>query len=96
MEADMPDFIRLETHSTRQIKHQGRNLVAFAQSFSLQIPGLPIGLVWNRPVSLLVVDSDGQEQILPIKDPTRLIMLGLACGTLLTWLITRILFVRRQ
>jgi hypothetical protein len=95
MEAEMPDFVRIETHSTHPIKHQGRNLVAFAQSLSLQIPGLPIGLVWNRPVSLLVVDSDGQEQILPIKDPTRLIIIGLACGVLVTWLITRKLVVRR-
>jgi len=85
----MPDFVRIETHSTHPINHQGRRLVAFAQSVSLQIPGLPFGLVWNRPVSLLVVDSDGQEQIFPIKDPTRLIILGLACGILFTWLITR-------
>jgi hypothetical protein len=96
MEAEMPDFIRIETHSTRPIKHQGRQLVAFAQSVNLRIPGLHIGLVWNRPVSLLVIDSNGQEQVLQIKDPTRQILWGLAGGILFTWLITRQLRVHKQ
>jgi hypothetical protein len=29
------------------------------------------GLIWNRPASVLTVDADGRERLLPVQDITR-------------------------
>jgi len=29
------------------------------------------GLVWNRPISILTIEADGKEQVIPIRDRTR-------------------------
>ncbi|MFC2053860.1 hypothetical protein ACFLV7_06115 [Chloroflexota bacterium] len=67
----MPGFIQTETRAGETITKGGTKIVPFSKSLRVQIPGLYGGLIWNRPATLLVVSSDGDEQIIPIVDVTR-------------------------
>ena len=67
----MPGFIQTETKAGEAITMGETKIVPFSKSLRVQIPGWHGGLIWNRPVSLLVVSSDGSEQIIPIVDVTR-------------------------
>jgi hypothetical protein len=64
-----------------------------ARSYRLSMPGIHGGIIWNRPHAVIVEDSIGNRQVIPVADPTRrlqLTILGAAVvGTLLTWLIFR-------
>jgi hypothetical protein len=70
----MPKFLQIETRPGRPISVNGARLLPFAQSISLRLPGGNAGLVWHRPVSVLVTDTSGKEQILEVRDPTRQIV----------------------
>ena len=39
-------------------------------------PGLPGGLIWNRPVGLLVEDEQGSQHRIPVTDVTRWVIWG--------------------
>lgn len=87
----MPKVINLETQGGQPISAGNFTLTPFAQSLRIRIPGLRGGLVWNRPISILVTGADGQEQVIPVPDVTRQVQWGLLggglAGSLLLWLI---------
>jgi hypothetical protein len=89
----LDNFIHVENMAGRSMQAGAYRIVPVSQSVRLNIPGLPGGLVWNRPVSVVVTTQDGQEQVLPIRDLTRiaqLTILGAAIlGTLLFWRASR-------
>jgi hypothetical protein len=69
------------------IEHQGRVLVPVARSFLLRPRGGRGGLVWNRPVAVLVEDPSGKRR-LSIADPTRRIQWTLlAAGLAVAWFV---------
>ena len=82
-------WLSLETRAGEPIEAGSRRLTLFSRVLRLQIPGWPDGgLVWNRPVAVLVAEADGQECLLPVRDNTRLAQIGLLAGGLLGgWLI---------
>ncbi len=83
-------ILTIENQAGEPIQAGANRVVPFSQVVRLQIPGLQGGLVWNRPVSVLVQAADGGEQVLAIPDPTRqaqLTFLGAAFGAaLIYWL----------
>jgi hypothetical protein len=92
----MPDFIRVETYLGQPVSAYGVRLLPFARSTSLRLPFFDLGLVWNRPVSILAISADGQEQVLPVRDPTRQIIWALYGGiAALAGLILWTTFVQR-
>lgn len=71
-------------------------IIPFARVLRLRNPWwVNWGLVWNRPVSVLVVRADGQEQVLPVRDLTRWIQISLLAagflGPALAWIVLRVL-----
>ncbi|MBE9473772.1 MAG: hypothetical protein IMY85_02710 [Chloroflexi bacterium] len=64
-----------------------------ARSYRINFPAARGGIVWNRPLAVIVEDSSGSRQIIPVQDRTRQLQIAiLAAGfvsTLLTWLIFR-------
>lgn len=78
----MASMLTIETHPLAAVEHNGMRLTAFARAWQLRLPAeVPFirgGLVWNRPVSVLVTEPDGHETVLPITDPTRIIVWTLA------------------
>ena len=73
----MPGLVRIETHPGQPVMTGGVRLLPFAQCLTLRLPAVNFGLVWNRPVSVLVTGTDGQEQVLLVPDPTRQIVWSL-------------------
>src|SRR5512141_2825349 len=74
----MPGPLVIEELAGQPISHRGRQLTLFARTYRIQTPKLaPFlrgGLVWSRPSSVLVTEADGHESVIPVRDPTRLIL----------------------
>jgi hypothetical protein len=71
----LENFIHVENMAGRSIQAGENQIMPVSQAVRLHLPGLPGGLVWNRPVSVVVTTPDGQEQVLPIRDLTRIVQL---------------------
>jgi len=79
----MAPILSFETQAGEPIRHGSITLVPFARTwrilFQWQFPGINsgFGLAWSRPVSVLAVTDDGQEQVIPVRDVTRQAQVGL-------------------
>ena len=67
----MPGLFHIETQAGTPIVSNGIRLLPFAKSLRLYLPMINFGLVWNRPISILTIEADGKEQVIPIRDRTR-------------------------
>lgn len=82
-------WITQETRTSEAVQAGSRRLVLYSKVLRVQIPGWHNGgLVWNRPVAVMVTTAEGQETMLPVRDTTRLVELlllgaGLVSGLLL-------------
>lgn len=82
----MTNWLRLETQPGQPIQIRDATLTPFFQTFHFNIPKLPVFFSWQRPVSVLVTDKKNQEVVLPIRDITRQIIIGILGFSLLIWL----------
>ena len=71
-------ILRIETRNSSPITIQDAQIYVRSQVVQLRFPALNGGLIWNRPVAIVVRAFDGQETIVPIVDVTRMVMLSLA------------------
>ena len=72
------------TNTAGEPRHAGSlRITPFNQTWQLRFPGLPGGLIWNRPTAVLVTDPQGQDQVLAVPDPTREAILKITGYTLL-------------
>jgi hypothetical protein len=86
-------LLRIETLTGQPIKIKDTQVRVRSQVVQLRFPFIHGGLLWNRPVAVLARTTDGQDQILPIRDITRaavlvLLVISLA-GTFLLRLFRR-------
>jgi hypothetical protein len=86
-------LLRIETGTGQPIKVKDTQVRVRSQVVQLRFPFIHGGLIWNRPVAVLVRTADGQDQVLPVPDVTRnavlmLFMLSLV-GTFLVRLFQR-------
>jgi hypothetical protein len=83
-----------EYQAGQEIQTGERSLVPFVKIWRFKFPNGRGALTWNRPASVLVRTSNGQEHILPVPDLTRRIILSLisAClgSLILFWIVTKI------
>jgi hypothetical protein len=78
----MPTIEReIKTGDTRQVGDL--EITPLTQVLKIQIPGHHAGLIWNRPKAVIVRSPDGQENILPVRDVTRLVIWSMLAGGLL-------------
>ena len=86
-------LLQIETLTGGPVLVKGTQLRLRSQVLQLQLPAGNGGLIWNRPVAVLVNTPDGQERILPVRDVTRVTILALLAfslgGTLLLMLFRR-------
>jgi len=79
----MAPILSFETQAGESIHHGNVTLVPFARVWRIllpfQFPGFNsgFGLAWSKPVSVLAVMEDGQEQVIPVRDVTRQAQVGL-------------------
>ena len=71
-------FLSIETHTSHPIRINNPKVSLRSQVVQLRLPVINGGLIWNRPRAVVVRTSDGQEQILPVPDLTRIAILILA------------------
>ena len=75
----------------KPVAHLGYKIVPVSRVMQIQIPHVTGGIIWNRPVSVLVEYPDKREQLLTVPDITRRFqILCLFAGFLGTILITAI------
>jgi len=67
----MTELISTETKTGETINAGDLKITPFSKSTSILSKGKNIGLIWNRPDSILVQRPDGSEQIIPVIDVTR-------------------------
>ena len=85
-------LIQFETQAGRPILTGKIIVTPIAKVLRLQIPGLQGGVIWNRPVAVLVEREDGSQEMIHVRDVTRLLQLtlaGLAAGMMIFWLLSR-------
>jgi uncharacterized spore protein YtfJ len=70
-------LINVETHAGEPITLETATLIPLTRSLRLMIPGIPAGLIWNRPVAMVIRDKAGSEQVIPVRDRTRKAVLAL-------------------
>lgn len=89
----LTSVLRIQILTGQPIKVKDTQLRVRSQVLQLRLPFISGGLIWNRPIAVLVHTADGQDQIWPIPDLTRtailtLLVLSLA-GTFLLVLFRR-------
>ena len=94
-------LIRLENQSGQPVKQGDFTITPIMQTFQVKIPDIPGGyfggaLTWNRPMAVEVENSDGEVEILPIIDVTRVALLAMLGGSLLCGLIIWLLGRKRR
>ena len=72
-----PSLLRIETISGQPVRLEDTQLRVRSQVVHIRLPIASAGLIWNRPVAVLVRIPDGQEQTLPVPDVTRTAVLAL-------------------
>ena len=91
----MANFFEYEIKGGKPFKFGENTITPFAKSLVIRIPGFTGGLVWNKPESVLVVNAQGGEEVIPIQDTTRRIEWTLIGASLITSLLVWILFRKR-
>jgi hypothetical protein len=70
-----------------------RRILPVSRSYRLSVPGLNGGIIWNRPAAVAVVQNGELSEVIPIRDATRQVQLGLILVSALVaafiWLGTR-------
>ena len=86
-------LIEIETRAGQPYQAGSLKITPFSRALIVRPHGMPGGLIWNWPSSLLVQTADGQEQTLPVVDVTRRaqwLLLGAGLlGATLIWLLYR-------
>ena len=82
-----------ETSAGEPVQVNNLTVYPVARSYRINMPGARGGVVWNRPLAVIVEDNQGTRQVLTVIDRTRRLQIAiLGAGlviTLLTWLIFR-------
>ena len=70
-------LFRIEILTSQPLRVNDAQLRVRSQVVQLRLPRINGGLIWNRPVAVLVRTPDGQDQTLPVRDVTRSVVLAL-------------------
>jgi hypothetical protein len=82
----MASFLTVESRAGKPVEFHGNTLVPINQVWQLKLPWPHGGLIWNRPASVVVTDSNQQEIVIPVQDVTRQavwLFMGLSFASLL-------------
>lgn len=82
-----------QTSAGEPVEIGNLTLYPVARSYRINMPAVRGGLIWNRPMAVIVEEQDGARQVLPIVDQTRQLQIAILIagfiGTLLTWILFR-------
>ncbi len=82
-----------QTNAGEPIEVGNLAVYPIARSYRINLPAARGGLIWNRPLAVIVEQENGERQILPIVDQTRRLQIGFwltaLLGTMMIWLLFR-------
>jgi len=81
-------LLRIQTLTSQPLTIKDTQLRLRSQVIQLRLPILNGGLIWNRPVAVVIHTADGQDQTLPVRDVTRSVVLVLTALCVSTFLLT--------
>ena len=85
--------ILVETRAGEPIEVGDSKIVPLAKVVRFQKPGWLGGVIWNRPVAVVVQTGNDEERVIPVRDVTRIAQLAIFGSglfvILMAWLITR-------
>ena len=70
-------LLHIKTLTSQPLTVKDAQLRLRSQVVQLRLPMVQGGLIWNRPVAVLVRTPDGQEQTLHVRDVTGSVVLAL-------------------
>lgn len=88
-------ILRVETLTGPPITIPGAQLYVRSRLLQLEFPAANGGLLWNRPVAIVVRPTTGQEKVIPVLDMTRIAVLTLA-GICLTGTFVLMVLKRKK
>jgi hypothetical protein len=92
----MTGLIRTETKTGETINAGKIKITPFSKSTRILPKRKNLGLIWNRPDSVLIQKPDGSEQILPVIDVTRQVIWAiLGISALILTLLTILTFKKK-
>lgn len=92
----MPDFSSLfELHEARPVRIGSQKVTVISKALTLRVPGIPVGLVWNRPAAVRVQTEGAGEATLPVSDETRRLQILLLAAGIICSILIAALFQRR-
>lgn len=87
-------FFIQQTSAGNPIEVNDLTVYPIARSYRLNVPKVHGGILWNKPLAVIVEDSLGNRQVIPVVDRTRLLQIAiLGAGfifTLLTWFVLHV------
>jgi len=95
-------FLKIEDRAGEAWTVNGTVITPYVRSLQIRLPGSRGGLVWSVPLAVRVGRPSGAAAMLPVRDVTRQVQIGLLAMSLMmslavgaVWLVLR-LFVRRR
>jgi hypothetical protein len=85
-------LIESEVKQGEAIRHGNLELIPVNRVLKIQSAGKHVGFIWNRPKAVVVRDEDGQEQVLPVTDVTRIAIWAMLAGGILGAILIGLLF----
>jgi hypothetical protein len=86
-------LVSYDNHVGDPIQVGDVKITPIARALHIQLPIIKGGFIWNRPASMVVQTGEGEEQVMPVVDVTRLaqvLLLGVGLfGGLLIWALFR-------
>jgi len=83
-------LLHIKTLTSQPLTVKDAQLRLRSQVVQLRLPMVQGGLIWNRPVAVLVRTPDGQEQTLHVRDVTRSVVLALVLLCFASTLLLRL------
>ena len=82
-------LFRIQTLTGPPVKAADVQIYVRSQVLQVRFPVVNGGLIWNRPLSVVIRRQDGREQILPVPDVTRTVVLTLLALSLVSTFLWR-------
>lgn len=80
-----------QTSAGEPVSVGGVNVFPVSRSYRIDFPAGRGGLLWNRPLAIIVENEQGEREVIPVQDRTRLMQVGILfagiLGSALVWLI---------
>jgi hypothetical protein len=89
-------LIQYETRAGDPVISGETKIIPFSRALNIKLPGLHGGVIWNRPVAVLIQTAEGEEDLLLIRDVTRQVQWRLVAGSILVLLLTWFLVRKRK